>query len=241
MFKKRSVYVPFVFIVIMTITACMGVVRGSGNLITENRQVSGFDRIELGGSGELIITQDGSESVRVETDDNVMQYIEVRVENGTLKLGFRNNVNIISTTRLVFSVSVDDLVGVQISGSGSADGDQLETDRLDLSVSGSGNIQFAELQAVEVNANISGSGLMNLAGAVASQAVDISGSGSYMAGDLCSESIKISVSGSGNATVCATGTLDADISGSGAVNYYGMPAVNSSTSGSGSINHLGDK
>ena len=229
--------------VILTVSACSAfVTRGSGDLITETRQVNNFDRIDLSGVGEVIVTQDGSESLSIETDDNIMKYVEAVVEGGTLKLGFKDGVNFISPSRLVFTVRVDDLKGLAVSGSGDIESDLLETDRLDVAVSGSGDVQVADLTTGEVNADISGSGEISLAGGEANaQDLTISGSGKYLAGDLCSASVSVDISGSGTATVCATETLVADISGSGSVNYYGQPMINSTGSGSGTLKSLGDK
>jgi len=247
MYKKKSLLFLLSLVVILTLTACntgLRVIKGSGNVITETRQVSNFDSIELSGSGEVILTQGGSESLTIETDDNVMEYIEAKVENGTLKLGlvtgFPTGVNIQTYTRLIFYVSANNLTGLSTSGSGQIETDNIEADRLDLSVSGSGTIQITDLLASELRADISGSGGINLGGDVAVQDVDVSGSGNYEAGEVCSASVKVSVSGSGNAIVCAIETLDASVSGSGNVNYYGSPEINVSDSGSGNVNHLGD-
>jgi len=248
MSKKRNHAVLLLFVVILTGVACnIGVraIQGSGNLVTETRQVSDFDSIALSGSGQVIITQGGSESLSIETDDNVIEYVKSEVEDGTLKLGLvtgnQTGVNIQSTSRLVFYVGVDDLTRLSTAGSGEITADRIETSRLDLAVSGSGDIQIAEFSVSQVQANISGSGRIDLAGGANLQNVNISGSGTYQAGDLCGESVQVSVSGSGSATVCATETLDADVSGSGAVNYYGNPSIHISDSGSGKINSLGDK
>lgn len=243
MSKKRFLLFLMLVATILMGTACnVRAIRGSGNLVTESRQVSNFDRIALSGSGEVILTQDGSESLRIEADDNVMKYIEAEVEARTLKLGFKNGVNIISTTKLVFYVSVDNLTSLKVSGSGDFQADTIEADRLAVDISGSGSVQISELLAKDVSAEISGSGRIDLTGEVDTQEIDLSGSGKYLGGDLCSESVKVSVSGSGVATVCATERLDSSTSGSGSVNYYGQPSsVNTSGSGSGKTNSLGDK
>jgi hypothetical protein len=240
--KERMLLVLLLPMAILAATACnTRIVRGSGDLITETRQVSGFNRIDLSGSGEVIVTQNGSESLSIETDDNVMEHVRAEVVGRTLQIGFKEGVNLITPSRLVFSVDVDDLTGLAISGSGDVEVDMLEADRLEAIVSGSGEIQIGDLRVGEVNAEISGSGEIGLAGDAASQEVTISGSGKYLAGDLCSARVKVSVSGSGDATVCATETLDSNISGSGSVDYYGRPSINSSDSGSGRLNSLGEK
>jgi len=246
MWKKRLVLVLLVLVTILMVTACnTRVIQGSGNLITETRQVSNFDRIGLSGAGKVIITQDGGESLSIETDDNVMEHVKAEVEGGILKLGLETGIstgfNIQSNSRLVFYVGVDDLTGLTISGSGEIESDKIETNRIDVAVSGSGGVRIADFTASEVKAEISGSGEIDLTGDAAAQDVTISGSGKYLGGGLCSESVKVSVGGSGEATVCATGTLDAETSGSGNVNYYGQPSLSTSNSGSGKINNLGEK
>lgn len=225
----------------LLVTACnTRVIRGSGEVVTETREVSGFDGISLSGSGEVVIIQNGNESLTIETDDNVMEHIEARVENGELKIGVESGFSILSTTRLIFTVEVDDLKNVSISGSGDIESESIETDYLGAKISGSGDVQISDLTAVEVYISISGSGEVDLAGKATNQDVSISGSGKYRAGDMCSESVEVSISGSGNATVCATETLVTKISGSGSVDYYGSPAVDSSGSGSGKVRGLGE-
>jgi len=206
----------------IVVTACnFRSIKGSGDLITESMEVSSFDRVSLSGIGKVIITQGKGESLSIETDDNVMEHISVEVDGRTLKLGFKNGFNAISPTQLKFSVGVDALSGLAISGSGDIESDELETGHLEVKVSGSGRVQIADLNADMVNAEISGAGDIKLTGDATMQDVEISGAGNYLAGDLCSESVRVSISGSGNATVCATDTLDSDISGNGKINNLG--------------------
>ena len=216
-------------------------VKGSGDIVTETKPVSNFDHIVLSGSGEVIVTQNGSESLTIETDDNVMKYIKVELEDGTLKLGFVEGNYSISPSRLVFKVNVDNLTGLAVSGSGNIETHILETDALDVNVSGSGYVQINNLSATDITANLSGSGEIFLTGNVVTQDLNISGSGKYFSGDVCSKSVSVKVIDSGNVTVCALETLNSIISGSGSVNYFGQPSIDSTTSGSGSLNNLGNK
>lgn len=239
---KRVLYVSLLLIIVLMGSACNArIIRGSGDLVTETREVSGYDSIVLTGSGTVEIIQNGNESLTIETDDNVMDHIEVKVTQGELRIGFEQGINIISTTRLIFTVEVDELSSVSISGSGDIASEAVDSDRFEAEISGSGDVQIVGLSADRVRAAISGSGEVDLAGSADSQNVAISGSGKYRAGDLCSDTVEVSISGSGSATVCATDSLNTDISGSGSVSYYGQPAVNSSGSGSGNVKSLGTK
>ena len=99
-------------------SACtLDILRGSGDRITESRPVNGIDRVSLAGSGDVILSQGDRESLTVETDDNLMQHIVTKVDGGTLTLGTKPGVNI-SLTRLRFTLTVQDLDGLNVSGSG---------------------------------------------------------------------------------------------------------------------------
>lgn len=240
--KKRLVLALLLLAAIVSVTACdVSFTRGSGDLITETREVSGFDSIDLSGFGEVNVTQGGGESLTIETDDNVMEHVKAEVSGGTLNLGFEDGVNAVLPTRLVFTVGVDELTSVSISGSGDIESEMIVTDRFDATISGSGDVQIPELTADAVEARISGAGEIDLGGEAADQNVNIGGSGSYRGGDLRGETVKVTIGGSGNATVWATDSLETNISGSGSVKYYGSPSVNTSNSGSGDVNSLGEK
>ena len=91
---KRGLLVISVLLAAMVgMTACDAMaVNGSGDLITEVREVSGFDSIDLDGSGEVIITQGAGETLTVETDDNLMEHVETEVRGDTLHLGFKPGI-----------------------------------------------------------------------------------------------------------------------------------------------------
>jgi hypothetical protein len=225
---------------VFLLSACQ-MVRGSGDVVTETRDVSNFDSVALKGSGDVVIDQSGGESLTIETDDNVLQYVTSEVSGGTLILGFEPGTTNISPTKLIFAVGVDDLVGARVDGSGDITAGSLETDSLDVDISGSGNVTIDDLTAEELAIVIDGSGDVQMAGEVEQQSIDIGGSGKYSAGDLRSDSATVSIDGSADAIVWAMKTLDVDISGSGSVDYYGSPRISSSQSGSGSLNSMGEK
>jgi len=221
--------------------ACtVNIVRGSGKLVTEAREVRGFHRVSLADSGEVILTQGERESLTVETDDNVMPHVVTEVQNGTLTLRTKIGMSI-SPTRLRFTLTVKDLDAITVSGSGNLHAERLETDSIEIEVTGSGDVRIDALEADEADVRLTGSGGADLAGEVRAQEVNVSGSGSYQAGDLRSVKATAKTSGSGSATLWVTESLDARTSGSGSVHYYGDPSVNASSTGSGDVKRLGEK
>ncbi|MFN8442783.1 MAG: head GIN domain-containing protein [Caldilineaceae bacterium] len=195
------------------LSACQ-VITGSGNVVEERREVSGFNQIEITGSGDLIIEQSGEESLLVIADDNLLPILTSNVAGGQLILGTKSNTSIMNG-KIEYHVTVKSLEGLEITGSSDTTIHKLDGDQLDIQISGSGT----------VTGN----------GSVSKLNIEISGSGEYDGAIISSQDATVSVSGSGDVLVNASQTLDADVSGSGSVVYVGNPDVQQSVSGSGSV------
>ncbi len=216
-------------------------IRGSGNVVQENRSVRGFNEVRFGGSGELDIRQGSEESLSVQADDNLLPYITTEVENGKLVIGFQRGVSVSTSSPIRFTLMVKELNALELSGSGKTRSGPLRSQDFGVHLSGSGDIRMESLDAATLTAVISGSGNMEIPGKVGTQHIRISGSGRYRAPDLASQSAEVTISGSGDCTLRVADTLSAHISGSGSVGYYGNPSVSKRVSGSGSIRQLGDR
>jgi hypothetical protein len=243
--KRHSIGVALIVLVAASL-ACnipltINTVTGSGNVVTEQREVSGFERIALSGAGKVIITQGEKEALTIETDDNLMRYIKTEVRDGTLGLSFTGNVIPLPSRSLIFRVSVVDLTGLDSSGAGSFEIGRLDTDRLKVTLSGAGNVGIDELKATDLAVAVSGAGNVELAGQVETQEIDLSGLGSYNAPALESRTASVRISGAGNTAIWALDTLDVEISGAGNVEYFGSPKVTQEISGAGKVTSRGDK
>jgi hypothetical protein len=225
-------------------------VRGSGKVITEERQVSDFEKIQVSGVGKVVITQGDTESLTIETDDNLMEYIETKVRGNTLEIGFTNDTSfspgggrkvLEPTSGFVFRIGIIDLNDVSVSGAARVEIDKLKTDQLNVSLSGAGDINVSDLNGDQLNVHISGAGDVELAGKVESQVVSMEGVGRYQAYDLESQNATVTISGAGGANLWATDTLYVTISGAGDVRYYGSPTVFPTISGLGRIQSQGEK
>lgn len=213
---------------------------GSGTIVSEDRPVSGFDRIELSGSGILEIKQGSAEKLTVSTDDNLIQYITTKVQGDTLEVRIfdRPGSDLRPTRTPRLELTVADLTSIDTSGSFEVISSGLEAPGLTIDGSGSCRVHLDGLRANELTVDISGSGELDIDGRVEVQRIDISGSGSYRAGDLETADTRVSISGSGYALVWATESLHVDVSGSGRVEYWGDPAV---TSGDNDLVSLGER
>jgi hypothetical protein len=206
---------PAAILAVLLAVAGCSVVNGSGQVKTESRRVSGFTKIDLAGSGEVTIDQGPAESLTIEADDNVLPALTSEVSGSTLKLGTKPRTTVRTRSPIRYRVTVKDLTGVSLSGSGS--------------------VTAKGMQLSALRADISGSGTINISGSAEKQDIQLSGSGRYEAGELTSQDVTAEISGSGEVVVSVSRALKVDISGSGRVTYSGDPTVDQDISGSGKL------
>jgi hypothetical protein len=188
-------------------------VRGSGNVITEIREVAGFDEIVVLGSGTVDVSVTGADSLTIEAEDNIMPLLTTDVSGGRLELGSREPFS--ATKEIVYTVTVESLTGVEINGSADVFAAGIDVESFEVEINGSGDI----------DAN----------GSAMDLGVAINGSGNYEGENLIAAIGTVRVAGSGSAVVNVTDTLRAEISGSGDIEYLGDPDVRESISGSGDV------
>lgn len=191
------------------------IVSGSGNVVTETREVSGFTAVTLQGFGEVIIDQNGSETLTVTADDNFMEHIFTEVRGDTLFIRNTEGVVFTDVTELTFHIDAAALDSVELSGAGSMNISNLDTDRWQVTLPGAGSI--------------------TVAGQATEQTVELSGAGSYQAAELVSQEATIKSSGAGSAVVQVSDSLDVTIDGLGHVEYIGDPEVTQEINGVGSV------
>ncbi len=215
----------------------IGFVRGSGDITTEERDVSNFHKVHLSGVGNLIITQGEDESLTIEADDNIIPLIETDVFGERLTISFKRGYNFIPSAKIKFHLTVVDLDEISLSGAGDIDCEDFETESLEFKVSGAGDLNF-DASAERIGVDLSGAGNINLSGKVDSQDVEISGAGKYNGENLESKKCEITVSGAGSATVNVSEELGVEINGVGNVYYIGTPQITQDISGLGRVKSM---
>ncbi|MDX1416516.1 MAG: head GIN domain-containing protein [Candidatus Promineifilaceae bacterium] len=238
---KRLLVLMSLFIGVILLSACdtMRVVRGTGGMTEEMREVSGFNAIALDGLGTMFIEQGDKESLRIEAEDNLISFLESEIEENTLLLRGRTGINIVPTQGIFYYLTVRDLESISVNGLGNVDLRELNTPQLTLAINGGGEINAQNLDTPQLEVKINGLGSLNMdGGQVQEQHVTIDGGGSYSARTLASDAAEISINGLGSATIWAEENLDVSIDGGGSVQYTGKPRVNQSINGVGSVSAL---
>ncbi len=228
--------IAFTLLSLMLLTAAS--FKASAQSTTENRQVSGFSSVASAGPFNVYIKMDGTESLKIDADADIINNIETVVEDGTLKIKFKNHENWHNNIKKAdVYVTAKSLSGLVNSGSGAIKVDGvISTANFKAVLSGSGNISTS-VKSDGLHAVISGSGSIKLDGSADDASITVTGSGEVNGKDLKLQSLEAMITGSGNINVNADKSVSARITGSGNVVYSGNANVsNTHYVGSGRVN-----
>ena len=210
--QQHLLLMPFA---ILALSGCsLADITGSGPITSESRVVDYFHSVRLQIEADVYLLQDSEQTLRIETNENLISVIDTYVSNGELMI--KSNHNIRRAKRLKIYISAPDFKNITLTGSGDVESENcMDLDNLNLKISGSGKINFC--------------------GSVNSLDVSISGSGDINTYGLSAKAVEASLSGSGNIKVTAEENLTIKISGSGDVYYKGQPEIDSKITGSGRL------
>jgi hypothetical protein len=271
---KKQILIIAIAIMSLTLNACTinvdgetfggKTIKGNGNVVTQNYNVTTFDEISTSLPAKINFTIADDYTCTVRVDENLLEYLDIKVDDHDLilkKQEKHKNTNL-SATEFVIDITAPSLETVNLAGSGTfnafspmemnefevnlaGSGDvvfhqTLSVQEAELNVAGSGSLTCNELLANKLDANVAGSGDLNVkAGAIIEAEASVAGSGDcdlYCDIDI----LEANLAGSGDIRARVNGKLTYSIFGSGDIGYYGDPIVEGDKVGHASVKRLGD-
>jgi Putative auto-transporter adhesin, head GIN domain len=209
---KKIIFV-FLAACIVLASGCRWVgVRGNGDIKTDDRTISAFTEIDVGGAFE-IEWQNGSPALRITTDENLLSYVESDVSGDTLHV--RTQEHIWPTHGIKVVISSPTRTGARIRGAVKLTAKQLTGPKFALEASGASHV--------------------SLDGNIDDLLADMTGASELDASDLHTKTAEISTTGAGDAEVAVAQTLKVAITGAGKVSYSGNPTIEKHITGAGSV------
>lgn len=205
--------------------------------MARDRDLSGFDRIEVKNGIELFLVQDDRETVAVSArETEARDRIVTRVSNGTLyiyydlKGGLRWPLNM----KLKAYVSFRSLKGLSASGACNVflEG-RIRAESFRLELSGASDFTGA-IEAGTLDVDQSGSSDCQLTGKARILKLDVGGASETKAFDLQADEATVKVSGASDVHLTVNGTLSASASGASDIRYKGKGVIKSIQSGTAS-------
>ena len=264
MIQRAFVYLAIVAVMAATLACRLpglgplqgSIVRGSGRMIEESRNVGEIAAVSLATIGTLHIEVGNETALRISAEDNIVPVIRTDVTGGRLTIDTQPNTNIHTTRPVDYYLTVVDLSEVSLSSSGDAEAGDLDANHFTVRISSSGGFTMGDLSCQDLTVRLSSSGNARIAGATGatlnvaitssgsltigggsfdSQDVRLSSSGDYNAREVKTNTAALRLSSSGSATVWVEESLSAQLSSSGSVRYAGNPALDWHSSSSGTL------
>lgn len=191
---------------------------GNGIISEKTFEVEDFSRIKLSIPADVTYSVADTPSMVVKVDENLMEYVTVSVENGTLKVGSKNSsfrnfkklaVTLSSTAleRLDCDGAVDftstgvicgETFKMQVNGAADVEIPSLDVKRAAFEINGAGDLDVNLVDADEVTLQISGAGDADLSGAAREVKVTVNGTGDVDLSRLQYETLDKKVNGVGS-------------------------------------------
>ena len=230
----------FAIIFTATFTSCNFIggkrIRGNGVMKMESRSAGTFNGIDVSGNVKVYVKQDSATTIRIETDENLLEYMITDNRNGTLHIHQKEGTNLKPSRSIKVYVSSPSFKRFKASGACDffTENKITGSEPVNINLSGASDVKL-ELIVPGIDADLSGAGTITLKGETKNFSVDGSGSTNIKCFELMTENTTIELSGAGDAEVFASVKLEVDVSGAADVKYKGNATVNQKISGAGSV------
>jgi hypothetical protein len=151
---KHTAAIVLGVLVLMMVGCSQLTISGSGNVVTQEMAITGFDKVDASHGFNVDISQGDEFSVVIRIDDNFSEHLRVEKVGSTLKLGLVQNRSFSNAT-LQAEVTMPELIGLELSGGSqvtvSGSGDDLTVD-----ASGGSGADLSSFPVVNANVDASG-------------------------------------------------------------------------------------
>lgn len=197
--------------------------------------VSGFDKLDIGSSFIITVTQGNDYKVDVRGREQDVKEISARVSANTLDLYYPSNWSGWKNRKEVYvTISMPKLEGVEFSGATKSNVSGFSSEKLAIEISGASSATF-NVNAKKLSLDCSGASGLKITGDGQAMNAEISGASNINAFDFKVATANIDASGASDVKVHVTSKIVAEASGASSIRYKGGPSITSNTSGAGSV------
>jgi hypothetical protein len=216
----------FTLIVVVPLLSGCGWIpmQGSGNVMTQDFDITGFDKVDVSHAFTVDITQGDTFSVVVSIDDNLVEYLQVEKSGSTLKIGLAPNRDYVPT-HATAEVTMPELTGLEMSGGSRATITGFESTKgLSIDLSGASSLE-GDIEAGDSLVDLSGGSDLTLTGSGQDLTVEAAGASEVDLADFPVADANVDARGDSTVTVNASGTLNVEARGASRVYYLGSPTL----------------
>ncbi len=212
-------------------------VKGNGNITTKSIDQKDFTSIEVKNNMAVYLKNSVNYSIKIETDDNILNYIHVQKNNnGTLEIESKSHNHLDPSEAIKVFIEMPYVKKISLSGVS-----QLETEgkysqdkEIKIEVSGASTANIS-LKAPKIDLEANGASTLTIDGECKDIKANAVGASTINAFGLLAENADARATGASTTRVFSSISLKADASGASTIKYKGNPKVVSDASGASSV------
>jgi hypothetical protein len=216
--------IVFISLSALLLSSCNGFdcINGSGNQVTESRDIGTFTNVETSGSLTIVLSQDSASSIRILADDNIQDKIQTKLRGNTLRIDIEGNF--CDAGPVTIYLSSKDYQKIESSGSVEVLSEgKLNLNELEIELQGSSKVML-DLNAKSLKTSSSGSSEIELKGQAGSHDLEMTGSSSVEALDFVVGEYRINSTGASKSRINVLNVLEVNSHGASEVEYKGKPS-----------------
>lgn len=222
--RKFFIVLSTIMLSIMVMATGCSEVTGSGKLVKENYDYSGFTTLEAGHGFNIVIEKASLFSVTITMDDNITEYLDIDQTGETLKITLKGGSAFINTT-LEAKITMPEIAGINLSGGAKTEVTGFNSSN-DFSVTLSGGSELkGDITSGDIGFGISDGSKVTLHGSGKNLMARSIGASKLMMEDFPVNDADINIDGGGSATLNISGKLDTVLTGGSRFLYIGEPEM----------------
>jgi len=203
-----------------------GNVTGSGNMETFSFSVGEITDVRVEMLCNIVYQSAPSDTVTLEIQSNLHQYIVFEESGGVLTLRATRNINISNTANTpVLTISSPSIRSISHAGAGRfTTTDTITGDSFTLNITGAAE-GTANINVNNLTVSLAGAGSFGLSGTADTADISMAGAGRLDALELQTREASINLAGVGMVRISCSDNLRITAGGLGTVEYRGTPAI----------------
>lgn len=182
-------------------------IKGEGAVVSKSFDLKDFDQIVINGHADVSFTQSDAYEVTVRTQENILEWLDYKVEGTTLVIEAKDKreiraekydlvIQAPALKKLVVNGASDFNVGslrsendldIEINGAGDLDFDRIQCNSLTLQVNGAADANLTDIHVQEaLKVEVNGAGDVNVTGSAGTASLKVNG-----AGDIDATGLKV--------------------------------------------------
>ncbi len=230
--KKAAILLTAIFVSIIS-GSCIftGSVEGNGKVVDEARDLGDFDKISVTRGMNVYIIQGTNQKIVVSADENLLDVIETKVSDGTLKVSCNRGIRKAAANKVLVTIPDIDLIKAT-AGSNIFAEDTLNLKKLEIKSTAGSNVKLLlNTEELTVSA-VAGSNIF-LNGTSESFNAKANSGSNLKAGDLRTSNCDLKASSGANIWINVQKELSAKVSSGANVFYSGNPETTNIEKSSG--------